>query len=181
MTLRGGARIWLRRDDFRGPIGFCLYLIAIGNVICVFYKTASFDAVMTSISLQLLSLIAASLVGMFTLAAPTLFNAAARITAIMILVAMSTIFVLHASQLKGSSPYEFDWRTLASLAAFSLALTVLGCWVLFALPVITLLILSATLFVVEFIARRLAEYQQGPIIGGSVLLAFIAGAYKAFH
>jgi hypothetical protein len=185
-TKRVFSGIWLRRDEFRGLISFLLLLIAIINVIYSFYKMASFEALVIAIQLQLLSLTVIGLIGIFTLAAPTLFKAAARLTAIMvpvmIAVALSTAFLLHTSQLvEGSSPYESDWVTIASLAAFSLALSVLGFWILIALPVITLLILSGILFAVEFIARRLAEYHKGPIIGASVLMAFIAGIYKAFH
>ena len=75
----------------------------------------------------------------------------------------------------------YVFLTLGYLAAFNLAMVGVAFWAITALPVVTLLVLSATLFVVELIARRLAEYRKGPIIGGSVLLAFVGGTYKALH
>ena len=51
-------------------------------------------------------------------------------------------------------------------------------WLVVALPLIAIYLLSILLFCSEFIVRRIAEYPKGPIFAGSVLLGAVSGIFR---
>jgi len=182
------SRVWSHRhsDEVQGVLSFALLLITGANLVYYFFKSKHYEYIGIMITLQLLSICLAIAIVRFTLAAPTLLNAAVRITTVVgiPIAVVSAVLVSNAARfIEVPSPMSgwYVFLTLGYLAAFNLAMVGVAFWAITALPVVTLLVLSATLFVVELIARRLAEYRKGPIIGGSVLLAFVGGTYKALH
>ncbi len=123
----------------------------------------------------------------FTLRAPTIYRAAVRISVMVVpvLIASLVSVVLLADAARRAQDLSYrgsDWDTSLTLV-YPVVIT-LGAasglyWAILALPVLAMLVLSAMLFVCELILRRVAEYQKGPIIGGSLLLALIGGVYKS--
>jgi hypothetical protein len=140
-----------------------------------------------------------------TLAAPTLFRAVIRATIIVVVtLAPAAIFFALVQAFNGDliglvkayATAAVAHQLTLGLALFALFylwalilcvhLTVIAVifWVVVALPLLTIYLLTVVLFCCEFIVRRIAEYPKGPILAGSALLGAIAGilgAMSAWH
>jgi hypothetical protein len=70
--------------------------------------------------------------------------------------------------------------SLERLLILCVHLTVIAAifWLVVALPLLAIYLITVVLFCSEFVVRRIPEYPKGPIFAGSMLLGAIAGIFR---
>lgn len=128
-----------------------------------------------------------------TLRARSLFKAAGRASMFVLIAIAPLLIMLLFFSSDFLKPFaEAETRTTLGTLVLGSAIFFLYCgvfcslialifWATVALPLVVIYALSASVFLAEFISRRVAEYPKGAILALSALLGGLAGLLKLFQ